>query len=200
MPSKNLTYAGSLQFIGGVQFVIALFLAESVYSGYSVSTNMISDLGVWGKPSAPIFNVSTAFFGLTLIASSYFLNRQFRYRGVAALFAVAGAGALGVGLFPENTFMVGSIPVLHSLSALLAFVVGGLSAISAYKITKPPFRYIPVFLGVFAIVAFAVFLATRDQGALGVGAGCLERFVAYPTVLLMIGLGGYFLGTKEENK
>jgi hypothetical membrane protein len=199
MSSKNLTVAGTLLLIGGIQFVIALILAESVYPGYSISTNVISDLGVWGKPSAPIFNISTMIFGATLMASSYFINKQFKNPAIAWLFAIAGAGAFGVGTFPENTFMVGRIPILHSLSALLAFVVGGLTAVSAYKITKSPFRFISVFLGVFAIVAFAVFLVTRDHGALGVGAGCLERMVAYPTILLVIGLGGYFLGNSDKN-
>ena len=195
---SNEKVAGTLLLIGGVQFILALIIAEAVYPGYSISTNMISDLGVWGKPSAAIFNISIMIFGLTVIASSIFLNKQFRHLGVATLFAIAGAGSLGVGIFPENTFIVAGVPVLHSIFALLAFVVGGLSAIAAYKITKSPFSYLSVFLGVFGLIAFVLFLFTGNSGSLGIGAGAMERMTAYPTLLLIIAFGGYLLGNLQE--
>jgi hypothetical membrane protein len=195
---SNAKIAGTLLLIGGIQFIIALIIAEAVYPSYSISINYISDLGVWGKPSAAIFNISIMIFGLTVIASSIFINRQFRHRGIAALFAIAGAGSLGVGIFPENTFIVGGVPVLHSIFALLAFVVGGLSAIAAYKITKSPFSYLSVSLGVFGLIAFVLFLVTSDYGSFGIGAGGMERMTAYPTLLLLIAFGGYLLGNPQE--
>jgi hypothetical membrane protein len=200
MLSKDAAVAGTLLFVGGAQFIIALVIAEAVYPGYSVSANYISDLGVWGTPSAPIFNVSIMVFGLTVLVASVFLQRLFGQRLVSALFAIAGAGALGVGIFPENTLIVGGISVAHSISALLAFVGAGLAAILAYKITKPPFRYFGVVLGVVALVAFSFFLATRDAGALGLGAGGMERMVAYPTLVFMIALGGYLLNNERNAK
>ena len=119
--------AGTLLVVGGVQFIVALIIAEAVYSGYSVSGNFISDLGVWGQPSAPIFNPSTMLFGAMVLASTYFINKHFKNRVITVMFALAGAGALGVGIFPENTFIVNGIAVLHYLSALLGFVVGSSS-------------------------------------------------------------------------
>jgi len=190
--------AGTLLVVGGVQFIVALIIAEAVYSGYSVSGNFISDLGVWGQPSAPVFNPSTMLFGSTVLASSYFINRHFKNRIITVMFALAGAGALGVGIFPENTFIVNGIAVLHYISALLGFVVGGFTAIATYKITKPPFRYLSVILGVAALTAAVLFATTRDIGSLGIGVGGMERMMAYPTVLWIISFGGYLLGTTNE--
>jgi hypothetical membrane protein len=190
--------AGTLLVVGGVQFIVALIIAEAVYSGYSVSGNFISDLGVWGQPSAPVFNPSTMLFGSTVLASSYFINRHFKNRIITVMFALAGAGALGVGIFPENTFIVNGIAVLHYISALLGFVVGGFTAIATYKITKPPFRYLSVILGVVALTAAVLFATTRDIGSLGIGVGGMERMMAYPTILWIISFGGYLLGTTNE--
>jgi len=197
MTSKDAKIAGTLLTIGGIQFVLALIIAEAIYPGYSIANNYISDLGVWGKPSAAIFNPSVMIFGVSIIAASVFIKRYFHLGKLAYLYTIAGAGSLGVGIFPADTFVVGGIPVLHSISALLAFVVGALSAIVTYIITKAPFRYISAFLGAFSLVTFVVFLATRDATALGIGAGGLERMVAYPTTLGLIGFGGYLLGNQD---
>ena len=43
----NSKIAGTLLLVGGIQFVVAVVIAESIYPGYSVSQNVISDLGVW---------------------------------------------------------------------------------------------------------------------------------------------------------
>jgi hypothetical membrane protein len=190
--------AGTLLLVGGVQFVIALIIAEAIYPNYSVSANYISDLGVWSKPSAAIFNPSISLFGLTVLASSYFILKQFKNRAIAVLFALAGAGALGVGVFPENTFLVNGIPVIHSISALIAFVIGGIAAVAAYKYTKPPFKVISVILGAATLTATVLFFTTRDYGYLGLGVGGMERMMAYPTLLWIISLGGYLLGNYSD--
>jgi hypothetical membrane protein len=190
--------AGTLLLVGGVQFVIALIIAEAIYPNYSVSANYISDLGVWSKPSAAIFNPSIILFGSTVLASSYFIKKQFKLGKIAYLLALAGAGALGVGVFPENTFLVNGIPVIHSISALIAFVIGGVSAVAAYKYTKSPFKVISVILGAATLTATVLFVTTRDYGYLGLGVGGMERMMAYPTLLWIIGLGGYLLGASSE--
>jgi hypothetical membrane protein len=199
MVLTNLRAAGTLLFAGGAQFIVALIMAEAIYPDYSVSKNYISDLGVWGKSSALIFNPSIMIFGLCILAGAYFLFKQWGKRGFCVLVAVSGAGPLGVGLFPENTFLVAGIPVLHSISALFAFVGGGLVAIAAYRYTKAPFRYLSIVMGAVALVAFGIFLATRDFGALGIGAGGLERLTAYPSLLWNVGFGGYLLAVEAKN-
>jgi hypothetical membrane protein len=190
--------AGTLLIVGGVQFILALIVAEAIYPLYNIADNYISDLGVWNQPSALVFNPSIIFFGATSLTASIYIKRYFQLKKTFYLYALAGIGAIGVGLFPEDFFIVGGIAILHNLSALFAFMFGGFTAIATYKITKAPFRYISAVLGVFALTAFAVFLATRDFSALGIGAGALERLVAYPTVLWLICFGGYLLGSQTE--
>ncbi len=197
MPLDDSKVAGTLLLVGTTQVVIFLIIAEAVYPDYSISANYISDLGVWGKTSAFFFNPSIIISGLTVVASSYFINKHFNNHIIAVLVALAGAGSLGVGIFPENTFIVNGIPVLHSLFALLAFLFGGVSAISFFWVTKPPFRYLSALLGVVTLTAFALFLASSSSGGLGIGAGGMERMIAYPTLLGLIGFGGYLMSDKH---
>jgi hypothetical membrane protein len=197
MPLANSKIAGTLLLVGGAQFIIALIIAEAIYPDYSVARNYISDLGVWGSNSALVFNSSIMIFGLSVLVSSYFINKQFKNRTIAVLFALAGTGSLGVGLFPENTFIINGISVIHSISALLAFVFGGIAAISLFKITKSPFRYLSVIVGAAALIAMVLFITMRDSGAMGLGVGGMERMIAYPTIVGIIGFGGYLLGNND---
>jgi hypothetical membrane protein len=200
MTVGNGKIAGTLLIVGGAQFIIALIIAEAIYPGYSIADNYISDLGVWGNPSALVFNPSIMLFGAAALAASIYIKRHFHLNKMFILYAIAGAGSLGVGLFPENTFAVAGIPVLHSISALLAFVFGGIAAIATYKLTRSPFRYLSAIVGVDVLVTFAVFLVTRDFGALGIGRGGLERLVAYPSILGFIAFGGYLLADQAQSE
>jgi hypothetical membrane protein len=57
---------------------------------------------VWSKPSAAIFNPSIILFGSATLASSIIIKKQFKLGKIAHLFALAGAGTIGVGIFPED--------------------------------------------------------------------------------------------------
>ena len=197
MPFANSKIAGTLLFVGGTQFIIALIIAETIYPGYNVSHNVISDLGVWGRTSAFVFNPSVMIFGLTVMAGSYFIYREFKSRLVSVLVELAGLGSLGVGIFPENTFLVNGHAVLHLTSALLAFIVGATASMSLFKITKSPFKYLTVIVGAVTFLAVVLFAATRGTGYLGIGEGGMERMIAYPTILGLIAFGGYLLGRND---
>lgn len=119
----NRITAGALLFIGGAQFTIFLIVAEAVYSSYSVSANYISDLSVWIEPSAAIFNPVTIIFGLLVLASDFFIQREFKMSVVSIAVALSGLGAKGVGFFPEHTFVVNGVPILHALSAGVGFII-----------------------------------------------------------------------------
>jgi hypothetical membrane protein len=199
MVSNNGKVAGTLLVVGGIQFVIALMLAEAIYPSYSIADNYISDLGVWGHPSALVFNPSIILLGVTSLTASIYLKKTFNLKKGFLLYAIAGLGSLGVGLFPENTYVISGVPIFHSIFTLLAFVFSGVAAIFTYRITKSPYKYISLFLGALILVDFAVFLGTRDFGALGIGAGGLERLVAYPSVLAFIAFGGYLLGISVKD-
>src|SRR5439155_1008293 len=133
-------WAGLLLFVGIAQFaIIGLTVAESVYPGYSVSQNYISDLGV--GPAALIFDPSIILVGLVVLATAWFLLRAFKDRLVSIVVALGGAGAIAVGVFTED------FGVIHSLVSLWTFIFIALSAILAMRIVRPPFQYISVLLG-----------------------------------------------------
>lgn len=198
MPLTNSKISGTLLLVGGTQFIISLIIAEAIYPDYSVSANYISDLGVWGKASAILFNPSIMILGLTILASSYFIQKQFKNRAITVFLALSGAGTLGVGIFPENTFVVNGQPIIHTISALLAFIAGGITAISIFKITKAPFKYLTVIFGTASLLATVLFITTRDMSYLGLGVGGMERMITYPTLLGIIGFGGYLLGKSDS--
>jgi hypothetical membrane protein len=197
MTSDNAKLAGILLLIGSIQFTILLVIAESIYPGYSTSTNFISDLGVWGKPSALLFNPSIALLGALNLVSSYFIKKQFNLGKVAYLFALASTGTLAVGFFPENTVLVGGFALIHGIGAFLAFLMSAAAAIAAYTYTKSPFRFISIVLGIVSFVSFVLFLTTAPYGSLGIGIGGMERMIVYPTLLWTISFGGYLLGLSK---
>jgi hypothetical membrane protein len=175
----NRKTIGALIFFGCVQFFILLLIAEAVYPDYSISNNYISDLGV-GK-TGYIFNFAMALLGVTILVCTYYIHKEFQFKVFSVFLALTGIGALGVGLFPET------IIIPHAISALIAFLFGGLSAITSYKLGNRPFSYYSVALGVIALVALGLFICGIY---LGIGVGGMERMVAYPIVLWGAGFGG----------
>lgn len=185
---RILRNPGLIIFIAAVQLVIFLMLAEATYPGYSISENYISDLGVGPSPAYWIFNISVFIFGLLAVYAAYLLDRDYDKRLNAVLLAIAGIGAMGVGLFHED------LGAIHVVMAFLAFFFGGLSAVFSYKLVKPPFSWASMVLGVISITALVF------QGAgvyLGIGVGGMERMIFYPVMLWAVGLGGYLMGDEE---
>ena len=78
--------------------------------------------------------------------------------------------------------------------ALLLFIAGGIGAITSYKIVSAPLRYIFIFLGIITLV----FLIGYKYFVPSLGVGGAERWVFYPELFWMTGLGGYLLGIKDE--
>jgi hypothetical membrane protein len=192
----NKQTAGLLFFIGAIQFFLGMLIAESLYPGYSISGNYISDLGatcretcVVQEPSAAIFNISVFLFGLSVAGGAYLVSRASKGYLLPALFALAGIGAMGVGIFPETSIE------LHMLFSLVAFLFGGLSAIASYKLVKAPFNYISVIMGAASLVALVVF-ATGEY--LGLGPGGMERVIAYFSLLWVTGFGGCLMASEKK--
>ena len=198
LSGENGKRAGALLFVGGAQFAVLMIVAEAVYPGYSVSANYISDLGVWGEPSAAVFNPSIILFGLLFTAGAYFVQKTFGKRSLSVIVALSGLGALLVGFFPENTLVISGVPVIHTIAALMSFIFGGLGAIISYRVTKAPFRYFSVVLGMASLLALVLFLSTASFGFLGLGVGGMERMIVYPTLVWTICFGGYLMASSQE--
>lgn len=188
--------AGVALFIGAVQFVIGMQIAEFLYLDYSASDNYISDLGatcretcVVHQPSAFIFNSSVSLLGILVIAGSYYLWRELNKPVLPLLFGLAGVGTLGVGLFPETAGTV------HEVVSIMAFLFGGLSTVAAYRFVDAPFSYFSVIMGITSLIALVLF---GSEIFIGLGPGGMERMIAYPVVLWVIGLGGYLMGSAKK--
>ena len=186
--------SGVFLFIGAVQFVLGMLIAEFLYPGYSTSVNYISDLGatcrttcIIYQPSASIFNTSVSLLGVLTIVSSYFLWREFHNRLISLLLGFSGIGMVGVGLFPETAVIV------HPIVSFIAFFFGGLTAIATYKLMKAPFAYLSVLMGMIGLIALALFIS---EFFLGLGPGGMERMIAYPLLLWVIGFGGNLMSSE----
>ncbi|MCJ7442946.1 MAG: DUF998 domain-containing protein [Methanotrichaceae archaeon] len=186
----NSKLPGKLIIFGVLQFAFLMLIAEFIYPGYSVARNYISDLGVGPEPSRAIFTISIIFFGASLLIATYLLWKGGSDKIFSVVLALAGIGLIGVGLFNE----IDHTP-LHILSALLAFGFGGIAAVSSSRLSKPPFSYVSIFLGLMSLIAL-VLLLTRKY--LDLGAGGMERMVAYPIIFWAIGFSAYLMHPAEQ--
>ncbi len=185
-------WAGLLLFVGIAQYaIIGLTIAEAAYPdppGYSVSKNAISDLGV--APALPIFDPSIILVGLLVLAVAWFLFRAFRDRILSIVAALAGVGAIAVGVFTED------FGVIHSLVSAWTFVFIALSAIIAMRVVRPPFRYISVILGVLSLIALGLYIS---KTYLGLGPGGMERMIVWPILVWGLAFGGYLFAMSPSS-
>jgi len=200
-PTRLIRAAGTLLFLAGAIAFMGIITAESLYpSGYSTGDSMISDLGgteppdsIVVQPSAAIFDGTMIIVGLAVIAAAVCLHKARRRKSLTIPLLVFGIGALGVGIFPGNTGLV------HQIFAETTFIGGGIGAILSYRSLTGPLRYIVVALGAISLVNLVGYIILEDRWfvtALGVGG--LERWVAYPVVLWVLGLGGYLLAARDR--
>jgi len=210
MALSNASKAGVAIFVGAVQFSLCLILSEIVYSTsgplntsgsgnttgyiYSVANNYVSDLGAncrtacTAVPSAYLFDASIALMGLLIIVGAYFLHRAYRWMPATAMIAIAGIGALGVGLFPETT------GIAHSIFSLIVFLFAGLTALVTARFQRKPMFYFSIILGLGTLAALFLYIGGEY---LGLGPGGMERMVVYPVLLWSVGFGGHMMATDE---
>ena len=181
MMYTNKTLAGSLLFIGTAWFLMGIVVSEALYPGYHV-TQMISDLGVGS--TALVYNSSIIVFGIVLIASAYLLRKEGTDIWFSALMALVGIGAIGVGIFPENT----GTP--HVISAMIVFICGSIVAILSFRVFPTPWAWFSGALGIITLVAI-ILLGAKCY--LGLGAGGMERMIAYPLILWALGSGAFLM-------
>ena len=164
--------AGFLSFVGACQFIIIMLVSEAIYPGYSISKNMISDLGIGG--TAGLFNSSIIFLGAMIILSAISFHSFHGRRIFTILMILTGAGAMGVGIFPEN------IRPIHEICAGITFLSGGLSEMLSFFFIRFPMSITAAFLGGITLGCLALFVLGNN---LGLGPGGMERMIVYPVVL-----------------
>lgn len=190
--------AGLVLFLAAVIFFMGIITAESVYPidlCYSTRENEISDLAatkppdsIITQPSATIFNTTAILTGFLILFSSILLYLSFQNKLQSIPLGLLGLGILGVGIFPNN------ITPFHSIFAFIVFTSGGIGALVSYTYVHVPLKYVFALLG--AVSLF--FLVFYDGFIPILGKGGTERFVVYPILFWLIGLGSYLLGSLQQ--
>jgi hypothetical membrane protein len=180
-------------------FIIQIIVAFAYKTTYSLRFNTISDLGnsacgIYSgmyvcSPLHNLMNASFILLGITMATGSLLIYQEFKRDNATlvgfSFMALAGLGALIVGLFPENT-----ISFLHTFGASLPFLLGNVAlVIFSLSLAIPRLlRYYTFLSGILALIALIFFYTDHY---LGLGIGGMERIVAYPQTLWLIVFGVY---------
>lgn len=154
---------------------------------------MISTLGaspppdsVIRQPSASIFDGALLVSGAMLMVGAYFLHKT-NWKKLAVPIGLMGFGAFGVGVFPAFH------PIAHPIAALITFSAGGVSAILSSRTTNPPFSHISLVLGILSLLFLISGIFLPHLLVPIMGPGGVERWVAYPIMIWLIGFGAYLM-------
>jgi hypothetical membrane protein len=200
--ADSRSVGGMVLALAGATILMGIITAEALYpAAYRTDQNTISDLGgtrppdsVVLQPSAAIFDTTMVVTGLAIIVAAYLIQRALGRRAVAIWTGVLGLGVLGVGIFPGHTGP-------HPLIALLTFVAGGIAALTSARVVTSPVRYVFAGFGAVALVALALGLVLLEWGPIAeLGEGGIERWVAYPVVLWLIGFGSYLAAAAPSQR
>ena len=185
---------GLLTFIQAAQFMLVLMLGASMAPAYDVRGGAISDLGVITQ-TAVLFNASLVLTGLLGVVAGALLLAQARIgRWLAAVFLVAGIGALGAGLVPLDRGGV------HGLFALAAFVALNVQVLGSSRLVAGPLRAIGVIAGIVGLLFVGLMVVgdAADPAAFGpLGHGGAERMIVYPAMLWLLAFGGALMAGPE---
>jgi hypothetical membrane protein len=184
---RSVHWGGVLIAVGVIQFVFAMAWVQTRYSGYSLLTNYISDLGNTStSPLNGVFNASIgilgafAFLGI-LLAWGGFPRGGPRVVGLFLLL-VASLAAVLVGLYPENVN-----PSVHDLVSLMVFLPGGLALVALSFGMKEGtlwfgFRAFSLILGLVTLLSLAYYAPTQAYSTTW-DPGLVERLIVFPILL-----------------
>ncbi|MDH2901989.1 MAG: DUF998 domain-containing protein [archaeon] len=188
--NSYLRLGSSLLVSGAIIFFFFNTIAEGLYPNYSVKTNALSDLGALGAPTRFLWDGQLFVSGVLILIGVYLLFYKStwatnikRKNIVSVIYLLPAVGTILVSLFPENF-----IPAIHTVSAFITFVLGGISALYAYRLTKSPFRYFSLILGIISLAAIPFLEANRSLDF-----GLVERLVVYPFVIWTLAFGTYLM-------
>ena len=195
--SRCRVVAGGFYTTVSIGIVMSIITNEALYPRrYSTFANTISDLSgtepphsVMVEPSRSIFIVTMLLAGAGLLAGTWFLAKSTDQRRFVVAMTVFGVGLVGIGIFPGN------VEGFHPFFALLCFVGGSVAAVMSRRVIAGPFRHFAVALGATALVAtFFALDAFKDWGPQAeLGRGGIERWIAYPVLLWLVGFGAYLM-------
>ena len=194
----SLAKSGFLLFLAGFLIFMGIITGEILYTAeFSVRDNYISELASeidteadFSQVSASIFNYTMLIVGLMIIAGTWFVNKIFKKYLLTIPMVLFGAGLTCFGIFPVQILQT------HNIFALVVFICGAMSAIVSFKIVNTPLRYIFAFFGIIVLI----FLIFQKYFIQMLGVGGAERWLFYPIVFWITGMGAYLLGIKDGHK
>ena len=173
-----------------------MIVEQALLPHYNPASQAISDLGnsaLYGS-DALIFNVSVFTIGVLSMLGALLLSTFVPHRGewrvgLVMLF-LAGLGAMCVGLFPEEVN-----PLAHSLSALGAFVGGGLALImlarsASVLVPRAWVRPSMILGGLVDLGAIVAFVLASSHSPYY---GAIERVIVIPVLAWALVYGGLLL-------
>jgi hypothetical membrane protein len=178
---------------------MGIITAETFYPlVYTTFTNEISDLGstrppksLSFEPSATLFNSSMFLTGICILPATFFQHRHFKKLLFTIPLALFSLGLVGIGIFPGN------VSPYHGMSSMLVFLSGGIAAITSFKIALAPFKYFGIVFGSIALMVWVIAMFFPSFLISSIGMGGTERWVGYPLMLWVTGLGGYLMNKNE---
>lgn len=211
---RSVHHAAAAWLLGSLQFIGAMVVVQLGWSHahpYSLKDNYISDLGNTQcgyfpsgsttyvcSPWHVAFNGSVIVLGVLLLLGVVLVRSAFPLRRSSAvaltLVALAGVGAILVGVWPEN--VNGGI---HDAASLLAFLGGslGLVALAGAMLRDTRwdgYRVYSMLSGLLGLIATVLFVAGQD---LGLGVGGMERLIVAPLLLWFIVASAHLLRTPQ---
>ena len=191
-PGTTIKISGIFLFLSGFLIFMGIITGEMFYTlPFNTRGNYISELAAALPPntvtppiSAAIFNLTMIVTGIMVAAAGFILQMTSKKLIATIPLVMFGTGITGVGVCPGNV-----VP-WHGIFAIVIFLTGGIGAITSFKIVKGPLRYVLICFGIIALIL--LFFANKFIPLLGVGGA--ERWLFYPEVFWIMGLGGYLLG------
>lgn len=193
--------AGLLLFLGGLQWLLLVMVAETFFPNYSVNVNDISDLASTVppnkgpvQPSATIFNIAMWTVGVLVSVAAFLLYLKYHSRLQTITLGLFGTGCILVGIF------TGDFVDIHPIVSMIAFGFGPLSAIVAFRFLVGPLKYLSPMIGIAALVPLITRVVMGDASPILaiLGRGGEERMIVYPVLGWIMAYGGYQMSSHSK--
>jgi hypothetical membrane protein len=182
---------------------------------YSFVSNVISDLGETAcppkgsgicSPLYVVFDLSIALLGAAMIVGAFLVFSEFsfsnhqRERAAAlagfACMGLGGAGAILVGIVPENV----NTAHLHTVGTVMAIGFGQLAILILGLVLREIPDWLREFMIVTSLLVLLAGISIAGKHQFGIGAGALERLAQYPESLWLILFGLYISRNHHRGK
>ena len=185
--------------IGCFQFILAVNLAETMFPGYSIAKNTLSQLGSSVpliEPSAIIFNLSIILLGILFLIAVYLILKSGGCRLFSSCLAISAIFAIGVGIFMQYP---GSVHILYALT----FLFGSLAVLFSYRLgLNIPMVIISFIMGLTALITlilqFILGSGSTNFLVTYLGVGSTQILIVYLILLYLTALGGYLTSRGED--